>query len=200
MDLRIKSGTAVAECSSAVPVWGPMSSEARLAWKACAEPLSLVPVTFEVSAEDFQELVAVLEIVAEGPEVLRARSEFGSFFLTSPEFSPSDLAHGPARVHHRDNHSGWLINGLFFVVCALVALVLAGIVALAKLAYRRYPKSTRQVMAVGGLGATALVAITSSAAGPPLIVGGAWYWNKTSKAKVASADQQEVEAQEKSSP
>merc|ERR1719379_2259488 len=110
MDLRIKSGTAVAECSSAVPVWGPMSSEARLAWKACAEPLTLVPVTFEVSAPDFQELFAVLEIMAEGPEVMRAQHDFGSLFLTTPELSQGDLMHGPAKVHHQDHHSGWLIN------------------------------------------------------------------------------------------
>merc|ERR1719375_1547978 len=47
VDLHLKAEPAVLRCPSAAPAWGPMGHAARLAWSACSEPLSLVPVTFQ---------------------------------------------------------------------------------------------------------------------------------------------------------
>lgn len=149
------------QCPTALPVWGPMSDEARTAWAACSVTLSMTPVTFLSPREDFDELWATLNLLSEhaGKRAYdpRFREGMHSFFLTDPASSKEEFFHGPTGVEARF-HKGDVFNASFVWTLLIVILLIIVTGGLATWVYRRSLGHHRTRMGLAAGSAAALLA------------------------------------------
>merc|ERR1711884_164513 len=118
MGFEVKVQQPLASCPVPAPEIQKLSLDAQAAWQACTSPLRLTQVSIQTSAEDFGDLVAVLEILGDTEAISGGKG----FFLGPPAMSQPELLHGPSHAEYKNLHNH-TFDGHFPLVCALVVLL-----------------------------------------------------------------------------